>query len=58
MKEVYKDLAHVRRELENVLLLVDELYERGIPRTEVLRMIDGTRKNLKSGKDIRKDATS
>ena len=29
---VYKNISKVRRELENMLLLVDELEERGIPR--------------------------
>jgi hypothetical protein len=35
----YKNLARVRREAENLLILVDELDKRGVPKEIIVNMI-------------------
>ena len=35
----YKNITRVRRELENILLLVDELEEKGIPKEVIINTI-------------------
>ncbi len=35
----YKVLAKVRRELDNILILMDELEDRGLPKDEVVKII-------------------
>jgi hypothetical protein len=35
----YENIARVRREVENILLLVDELEDRGIPKGVIVNII-------------------
>jgi hypothetical protein len=42
----YDDLARVRRELENILLLVDELESKGIPKEAITNLIKNESEKL------------
>jgi hypothetical protein len=44
----YDDLARVRRELENILLLVDELESKGVPKEVITNLIKNESEKLSS----------
>ena len=41
----YENIARVRRETENILLLIDELEKRGIPKEVIVNIILNESKN-------------
>jgi hypothetical protein len=48
----YNNIARVRREVENILLLVDELDKKGVPKDLIIdAIVNGT------GKDTQKDVS-
>ena len=44
----YRGLARVRRELENILVLIDELQERGVSRDQINRIIENITEDEKA----------
>jgi hypothetical protein len=55
----YDNIARVRREVENLLLLVDELRDRGIPKELIVNVIiDEHRKAGKENEHSNKDKLS
>ena len=55
----YDNIARVRREVENLLLLVDELRDRGIPKELIVDVIiDEHRKTSKKDEYSNKDKSS
>ena len=52
----YDNIARVRREVENLLILVDELRDRGIPKELIIDVIiDEHKKASKKDESINKD---
>ncbi len=42
----YQGMARVRRELENIIVLIDELEKKGVPRKTIVKLIQNESENV------------